>query len=69
MADFAKCAGIALQFEGVNPEGKYIEKDGVASKYGVTVQMAKTANDFDTFDKNGDGRITSKDISRLSFDS
>lgn len=45
-----------------------MEKDGVASKYGITVQMAKTANDFDTFDKNGDGRITSKDISRLSFD-
>lgn len=68
MADFAKCAGIALQFEGVDPEGEYTEDGGVASKYGVTVQMAKNANDLDLFDKNGDGRITDKDIKRLTFD-
>lgn len=68
MADFAKCAGIALQFEGVDPDGKYTEEGGVPSKYGVTVQMAKDAYEMDTFDKDGDGHITGKDIKRLTFD-
>lgn len=68
MADFAKCAGIALQFEGVDPDGKYTEEGSVPSKYGVTVQMARDACDLDTFDKDGDGRITAKDVERLTFD-
>ena len=68
MADFAKCAGIALQFEGVDSEAEYTEEGGIPSKYGVTVQLAKDAGDMDSFDMNGDGRITPKDIKQLTFD-
>lgn len=68
MADFAKCAGIALQFEGIDPEEGFSGSGKTAAKYGVTVQLAKDADDLDTFDKNGDGRITEKDIKKLTFD-
>ena len=68
MADFVKCAGMTLEFEGVNSSSEYTEAGGTASKFGVTVDIAKRAADMDTFDKNGDGKITSKDIKKLNFD-
>lgn len=69
MADFAKCAAVALKFEGVNPEGEYREDGGVPSKFGVTPEMIRcSSGDIEAFDKNGDGRITNKDIKKLTFD-
>ena len=62
MADFVKCAGTTLEFEGVSPTSEYTEKNGVPSKFGITVELAKKAADPDVFDKNSDGKITSKDI-------
>jgi Putative secretion activating protein len=68
MADFAKCAETTLQFEGVSSDSKYTERNGNASKFGVTVDLAKKASDMDVFDKNSDGKITSKDIQRIDFE-
>lgn len=68
MADFAKCVETTLQFEGVSSESNYSEINGVSSKFGVTVELAKKTSDLDTFDKNGDGKITSKDIKKIDFD-
>ena len=68
MADFAKCASMTLQYEGVSSNANYIENNGYAEKYGVTIDLAKKAGDMDIFDKNGDGKITPKDIRKLDFD-
>lgn len=68
MADFVKCAGTTLEFEGVSPTSEYTEKNGVPSKFGITVELAKKAADPDVFDKNSDGKITSKDIKKIDFE-
>ena len=68
MAEFVKCAAMTLQYEGVSSDAKYIEHSGFASKYGITIDIAKKAGDMDIFDKNGDGKITPKDIKQLDFD-
>ena len=68
MAEFAKCAETTLQFEGVSSDSKYAESNGVASKFGITVELLKKASNMDDFDKNSDGRITNVDVKRLDFD-
>ena len=64
MADFIKCAEMTLRYEGVSSDANATD----SSKYGITIDLIKKTGDMDTFDKNGDGKITAKDIQKLDFD-
>lgn len=69
MADFAKCAAVALKFEGVSSDSAYTEEGGVPSKFGITPEMIRNlSGDIEAFDKNCDGKINGKDIKKLTFD-